>query len=532
MSAPVLSHQVPLSLSVNATPISHPFREHTITDSAQLKADQSLTNEITAQISTPQTTSTRIKTSAIAGKKRKSEKLMQFPHDELERNLTNAELITITNKTNTLPTLPETKHTFSNPNKIPSSPERSIFKKPCLGRPTTHIYPQLIQPTYFQPCQSNILQPSIAASTQFRFLSTPVPIISSSILGKQMHTTPKVWRVPPRNSFTVTPSNTTPVGMNVKSITNISTKNGGRNLHSKPQMRYDPEVPMSKQEAAIWRREKRRVRNRESAALSRQKTRDRIVELETELNGWQTKYMEAMARVQMLEGQQQIQEGTTGGTASTPITSPSNYKSRCSMISPTCSRSASPVTFNDTAPQIVSSLPRLSIDSAVLTSSLPLDSVSYIAQDSQPSYQPLTHPCRGQLHHQQATNSTVFTRSPQLVPTSNLNPNQFLNDAETKITSLVVPDSCSSICAVKSGAISSGATSTGTLIPVSESSDDDTIVGSISPDVDQGGIPYTNAPTGANDISVLNDDANFLDDILLDALNEIDGFCEKSSYAL
>ena len=48
-------------------------------------------------------------------------------------------------------------------------------------------------------------------------------------------------------------------------------------------MRYDPDVPITKQEATAWRREQRRVRNLESAVLSRQKTRDRIVELETEL---------------------------------------------------------------------------------------------------------------------------------------------------------------------------------------------------------------------------------------------------------
>lgn len=69
----------------------------------------------------------------------------------------------------------------------------------------------------------------------------------------------------------------------------------------KPQMKYDPDVPMSKEEAAAWRREQRRKRNRESAAASRQRQRDRIVELEGEVEVWKAKYEDVLARIHELE---------------------------------------------------------------------------------------------------------------------------------------------------------------------------------------------------------------------------------------
>mmetsp|Transcript_18519 Transcript_18519/g.25673 ORF Transcript_18519/g.25673 Transcript_18519/m.25673 type:complete len:192 (+) Transcript_18519:88-663(+) len=69
----------------------------------------------------------------------------------------------------------------------------------------------------------------------------------------------------------------------------------------KTQIRYDPDVPMSKEQLAAWRREARRVRNRESAAASRQRIRDRIGELEDEVGEWKAKYREAMERLQQVE---------------------------------------------------------------------------------------------------------------------------------------------------------------------------------------------------------------------------------------
>ena len=52
----------------------------------------------------------------------------------------------------------------------------------------------------------------------------------------------------------------------------VATK-GASKPGKKPQMKYEPQVPMSKEETAAWRREQRRKRNRESAAASRQRHR-------------------------------------------------------------------------------------------------------------------------------------------------------------------------------------------------------------------------------------------------------------------
>jgi hypothetical protein len=69
----------------------------------------------------------------------------------------------------------------------------------------------------------------------------------------------------------------------------------------KPQMKYDPDVPMNKEDAAVWRREQRRKRNRESAAASRQRQRDRIAELEVECDGWKDKFASIMKKIKDLE---------------------------------------------------------------------------------------------------------------------------------------------------------------------------------------------------------------------------------------
>jgi len=68
-------------------------------------------------------------------------------------------------------------------------------------------------------------------------------------------------------------------------------------------MRYDPAVPMSKEAAAIWRREQRRKRNRDSAAASRQRQRNRITELEEEVSEWKKKYNDAMLQLSKQEAE-------------------------------------------------------------------------------------------------------------------------------------------------------------------------------------------------------------------------------------
>jgi hypothetical protein len=71
--------------------------------------------------------------------------------------------------------------------------------------------------------------------------------------------------------------------------------------NKKTQVQYNPDVPMTKEQLTSWRREMRRVRNRESAAASRRKVRDRIEELEEEVDVWKRRYEEAMARLARAE---------------------------------------------------------------------------------------------------------------------------------------------------------------------------------------------------------------------------------------
>ena len=86
----------------------------------------------------------------------------------------------------------------------------------------------------------------------------------------------------------------------------VSKKESSNN--KKTQVRYDPEVPMDKDQLAAWRKEARRVRNRESAAASRQRIRDRINVLEGEVGQWKQKYAMAMERLEQLEGVAAVQQ--------------------------------------------------------------------------------------------------------------------------------------------------------------------------------------------------------------------------------
>lgn len=70
---------------------------------------------------------------------------------------------------------------------------------------------------------------------------------------------------------------------------------------NKYQNHYEPENPMSKEEAAEWRKQARRKRNRESAAASRNKVRNRIMELEDEVEEWKNKYSTVLKRIEYLE---------------------------------------------------------------------------------------------------------------------------------------------------------------------------------------------------------------------------------------
>ena len=70
----------------------------------------------------------------------------------------------------------------------------------------------------------------------------------------------------------------------------------------KLQARYHPGVNMTRDELTAWRKEARRVRNRQSAAASRAKTRGKMDELEGKLQDMTRKYEAALKRIAELEG--------------------------------------------------------------------------------------------------------------------------------------------------------------------------------------------------------------------------------------
>jgi hypothetical protein len=126
------------------------------------------------------------------------------------------------------------------------------------------------------------------------------------------------------------------------------------NKKKNQQLKYDPDVPMGKEETAAWRREQRRKRNRESAAASRQRQRDRIEELEVEVSDWKLKFDEAMAKMQRLEkglkdsGHTSSPHGVISDALMTAIVQPEaqhGYISPCSSpsLAPQVSPSVSPI---------------------------------------------------------------------------------------------------------------------------------------------------------------------------------------------
>eukprot|EP00978_Attheya_sp_CCMP212_P012311 scaffold30582_cov70-Attheya_sp.AAC.1 len=126
------------------------------------------------------------------------------------------------------------------------------------------------------------------------------------------------------------------------------------NKKKNQQLKYDPDVPMGKEETAAWRREQRRKRNRESAAASRQRQRDRIEELEVEVSEWKLKFEEAMAKMQRLEkglkdsGHTSTPDGVISDALMTAIVQPEaqhGYISPCSSpsLAPQVSPSISPI---------------------------------------------------------------------------------------------------------------------------------------------------------------------------------------------
>jgi hypothetical protein len=106
-----------------------------------------------------------------------------------------------------------------------------------------------------------------------------------------------------QHAYMVSPSPpSAPTVTSTRKISSDDSKEEDDNRNAKKaQIKYEPSVAMPKEQLAAWRREARRVRNRESAAASRQRIRDRIDELELEVTEWKSKYSEAMNRIQELK---------------------------------------------------------------------------------------------------------------------------------------------------------------------------------------------------------------------------------------
>ena len=71
----------------------------------------------------------------------------------------------------------------------------------------------------------------------------------------------------------------------------------------RPQLKYDPDVPMTKEQTRAWRRDQRRRRNRESAAACRKRQRDAIFVLEAEVAVWKAKFDNALSKIQERDGE-------------------------------------------------------------------------------------------------------------------------------------------------------------------------------------------------------------------------------------
>lgn len=110
----------------------------------------------------------------------------------------------------------------------------------------------------------------------------------------------------------------------------------------KKKSRYDPGVPMTRDELKEWRKEARRVRNRESAAASRKRNRERIDELESEVDVLKSKYAAALKFIMGLEGgsssqdlfkPDSLRQDLSLMTSTSPVVRP--VMSGCAPVSPT-----------------------------------------------------------------------------------------------------------------------------------------------------------------------------------------------------
>ena len=111
-----------------------------------------------------------------------------------------------------------------------------------------------------------------------------------------------------RTSINVSSDEAYPYSNTTKSKNEFCTTNkveeeqtSERRQLQKKQNKYIPDRPMSSEEMKAWRKEARRLRNRQSAAASREKIRNRIVVLEAEVENWKSKHELVMEKIRSIE---------------------------------------------------------------------------------------------------------------------------------------------------------------------------------------------------------------------------------------
>jgi len=128
---------------------------------------------------------------------------------------------------------------------------------------------------------SNIAINSGSTSDLYSVPSPPDLIRSSSVNYTARYSPRKRQRVVPDLAFS------SDVNSNSTIVKPSMTKKRTQNC-------FNPGVPMGKAEVSAWRKSQRRIRNRISAAASRQKVRKRITELEKDVQLWKAKYAYAI----------------------------------------------------------------------------------------------------------------------------------------------------------------------------------------------------------------------------------------------
>lgn len=111
---------------------------------------------------------------------------------------------------------------------------------------------------------------------------------------------PGMHHYPDPPSFMTTSSSSSHLFMStVQPVVTILQTDGTK----RPQLKYDPDVPMTREQTRAWRRDQRRKRNRESAAACRKRQRDLISVLEGEVAVWKAKFDNALSKIKERDGE-------------------------------------------------------------------------------------------------------------------------------------------------------------------------------------------------------------------------------------